>query len=702
MDDSPTQAGASRRKQADDARKKKKYSSKLEPAELRVKSSSNDDTVKSREEIDPSMVFSWFSNVGLKAKETLQHLLLEDDSDHENLYSSEESLRASDGKLVRSPDTSPMKPASKYAKASSRYIYPNGVGKVRVHLISAQRVEVADSAEGDHHAIISVDEFDHSHTSYALTASDFQYAELRTKTVRSSATPVFDKKWTLGVPTYQACVKLALVDSADNSVIGVAKVPIYSLVMGKHGRPADDKKKKKGRRAQEEIIPMRSPHDPSVITGHFSVDITFVEDVQALFLAKIPKQVKAPDEESLSVERLVKHINRFQALINLVGAIFSEYMDLMNWKDAIFTSTMLLIFVYTTLKVNAEYALCCPVFLALCLFTRAYYRRTSGAYEKDTIGRMKANNDPYRPIATLTLAVLETKYGKDPLEPSDPKSSAISDAAPVSLASLWGLSLASVKPAAMLNHKPFISILYRPMRGDFLKLKKTKNEVIAENRTFLIGSIRGADDSSPAIVTSRHTAHAPSDVRSKDAILHNILTPWPKPTQGDVTHVATTRGLSSESEDDLAFVYPLLQPVWKNVISAHTHDSLGTDLEKLPVPPVDKSVEKPKPIKKNKVYVPWEENESEIILSFHREKPSHGLIESLSSAANDIGQVVIPLKSFLDDSTVASSTMVYFCRPHEDVVEICQWYPVVPPVTEVTCMHSNVYLCPIDVFTSDH
>lgn len=666
------------------ALRRKKHSMKVGTTDFRSNISADElkTKKKSHEEIDSSMVFNWFLTVGAQAKETLQHLLLDEgDSDHENedLHSLKEQ-RSSDGKkhVIRNTNTSPTKSPSKYSKPASRYIYSNGVGKVRIHLISAQRVEVIDSAEGDHHAVISLEEFAHGQ-SYALTAADIQYAELRTKTVRSSATPVFDKKWTLGVPTYQSCLKIALIDSGDNSVVGVSKIPIYSMIMGKYGHSID--KKKKHRLIQEEIIPMRNPNDPTIVTGHFSVDISFEEDVQALFLAKIPKQARVPDEESLSVERLVKHIGRFQLLINLVGAIFSEYLDLMNWKDFIFTSTMLLVFVYTALKINAEYALCCPVFLALCLFTRAYYRRVSGTYEKETIGRMKNNNDPYRPIATLTMAVLETKYGKDPLlTNSKPIGNAESN--PVSLASLWGLSLSSLRPH-VIHQKPFIAILYRPMRGDFLKLKK--NEVISENRTFLVGSIRGGDDSGPTIVTSRHSAHAPSDTRSKDAILHNLLMPWPKPPATEITQTVSIANAQDETAEDLAFVYPLLQPVWKNVIASHAQESIA-DLEK-PAMSTDKKSstvpEKQIPAKKNKVYVPWEENESEIILSFHHEKPSHGLIESMTSVVNDIGQVVIPLKSFLDESIKDSDKMVYYRRPSEDVVEICQWFPVIPTISEV-------------------
>lgn len=682
MEDSGLQSETLRRKPSEDARRRRKHSNKFDPNENRLKSSDVGASSKSHEEIDPSMVFSWFSSVGVKAKQALQNLLLEEDSDQDQGYLVD-SAGASDSKSLHDTEPSLVKPASRPSKSSFRYIYPNGVGKLRLHLISAQRLQVSDSAEGDHHAIVSMEEFDGGQ-SFVLSANDFQYAELKTKTVRSSATPVFDKKWTLGVPTYQACLKLALINS-DDGVVGVTKIPIYALVMGKYGRSMEDRKK--GKKTQEEVIPMRSPNDPTIVTGYFNVDMTFEEDVQALFLAKIPKRAKAPDDETLSVERLVKHIGRFQSLINLVGAIFAEYMDLMNWKDAIFTSTMLLVFVYTTLTINAEYALCCPVFLALCLFTRAYQRRVSGAYTKETIERMKPNNDPYRPIASLTLAVIETKYAKDPLA-ANSKVEANSDTTAVSLASLWGLNLSSAKPAPM-HVKPFISVLYRPMRGDFLKLKKTKNEVVAENRTFLIGSVRGGEDIASVTSTYRHTPHTPVDTQSKDAYLHNILTPWPRPARSERLLSAAESGIEEDVTEDLAFVYPLLQPVWKNVIASHPQGD-ADDLNKIEretVSPGDKPAEthghKPKSVKKNKIYVPWDENESEIILQFHRDKPSHGFMESLSVATNDIGTVVIPVRSLLEDSMMPSDRTVYFHKPSEDVLEVCQWYPVVPTVVEV-------------------
>ena len=84
----------------------------------------------------------------------------------------------------------------------------------------------------------------------------------------------------------------------------------------------------------------------------------------------------------------------------------------MDWEDPFLTLSLLVLFVYTTFNINAEYALCCPIFVLLALFTKSLIDRKSGKFRKRWVEDGNGSIAPvekYQPIAIMRLAVVGYK-----------------------------------------------------------------------------------------------------------------------------------------------------------------------------------------------------------------------------------------------------------------------------------------------------
>ena len=77
----------------------------------------------------------------------------------------------------------------------------DGVGRVHVRLIAAFKSRVHDAADGDHYVTASIEGLGVGSSDASPPQSFF-----RSQTVTSSATPVFNRQWTLPAPHYKVCI----------------------------------------------------------------------------------------------------------------------------------------------------------------------------------------------------------------------------------------------------------------------------------------------------------------------------------------------------------------------------------------------------------------------------------------------------------------------------------------------------------------
>jgi hypothetical protein len=90
----------------------------------------------------------------------------------------------------------------------------------------------------------------------------------------------------------------------------------------------------------------------------------------------------------------------------------------MDWENPLLTFALLVLFVYTTLKINAEYAFCCPIFVILFLFTKSLMDRKSGQFRKDWVENGNFNASVEKnlvkrqcpPMALLRVAVIGFRH----------------------------------------------------------------------------------------------------------------------------------------------------------------------------------------------------------------------------------------------------------------------------------------------------
>jgi hypothetical protein len=229
----------------------------------------------------------------------------------------------------------------------------------------------------------------------------------------------------------------------------------------------------------------------------------------------------------------------------------------MQWEDPIYTFFLLVFFVYACLRLDAEYALCVPLFLVVVLMTRSLYRRSAGELERFVIERPPDRDDAaYRPHAVLRVAVCGFKnFTKKSFLSSNPhpmpsfiKISYLPNALapPVTNPTIAGASatesqrqtefVIGIAPTTQSSGvgRPQASAMevghYAPSPG--------KKVPIATS------SIAGAAPSGFSGLLSQLNIISGDTVR--DGMLHNMCDPWPRPRPD--------RGV------DLAFVYPILLP----------------------------------------------------------------------------------------------------------------------------------------------
>ena len=215
--------------------------------------------------------------------------------------------------------------------------------------------------------------------------------EEKSHTVLSSATPVFNVKWTMTATHYRSQLRLHLVDANNDRKVGVAKVTPYFLLQ----READKYGKSDTLPDMEKLTMYDASNEKEEI-GYFKVSISFEEDVKNFFLSLTPKLAQSSPEETLSIERLSRHIDRFKLLLNFFFNIFDEYRSIMNWDNIPLTVFLFAAFVYTCLYIDAEYALCCPLFLCVFLMTRSLRKRRFGIYRKHWIEKGIPDEETYR------------------------------------------------------------------------------------------------------------------------------------------------------------------------------------------------------------------------------------------------------------------------------------------------------------------
>ena len=420
-----------------------------------------------------------------------------------------------------------------------------GVGHLHIRIVSAFKSRVEDAGEGNHYILANVED----------TSREF-----RSKSVFNSASPIFNVKWTIKMEHYRAAVNLFLMDAVTHQKIACSRVSVYATMQ----RDAD-RKYIHWDDAPVEHLPMRSlpigVDTDDDLMGHFCAKVTFEEDVLGLFTGEELHDAPQAPPEQLSVQRLSAHIARFSAIFALIGLWNREYLSIMEWKDPPSTFVILLIFLYCTIHVNAEYALSGVMFLVVALMTRSLFRRNSGQYMRHYVekGIQPMPQLDYRPVALIRVAVLGFRTARH-------SSSVVADT-----------------PTILQRH-PSIKIMFVPMIESDAPSTASPVEAIEHTIGYFGPSANGLGFSVPhphhqsssqskgqqqvsSQVSQLVSTIVGAEVVHKDEILQNVYDPLPTKSTDDSCDKAAF--IKSDSAD-VSLVYPIVQPIRSKVIGLVT------------------------------------------------------------------------------------------------------------------------------------
>lgn len=471
-----------------------------------------------------------------------------------------------------------------------------GVGYMHIHVVSAFKTKVRDVSDGDH---------------YVLACVEDSKREFKSKSVFGSATPIFNVRWTIKMEHYRAAVILYLVDAHTHRRIASCRFSCFSLMQ----RDADCQSRH-WKDSPVEKVPLRNVSDNEEM-GYLKAQVAFEEDLQGLFLGEDLHDAPSSPPELLSVQRLGTHIARFTAIIDLFNQWYAEYLFIMEWKDPMSTAVMFLVFLYFTLKVQAEYALSGVMFVVVVLMTRSYLRRRNGQYIKHYVelGVKATPKFEFKPIARLRLTVLGFRQAD-----------------------------AGSAPGQQPHFsRPTMKLTYQPM-PEVDAATKTAGD---SSESFTIGyfgsSLSGVGFSIPEAsqgVSQLMSNMVGTEAVVKDSIIHSVYDPWP---ESSAIQTAEESGPFVKSETpDLSLVYPVLQPLTAKVAiggvlvsKAKPVDGPGgrersrssptlldgsqhsTNSEKVTTASKASSTAAPAaPSSTTATYLPWEHNESTVKISF--------------------------------------------------------------------------------------
>ncbi len=523
-----------------------------------------------------------------------------------------------------------------------------GVGRIFIHLMQVTKHNVNDTAEGDHYVL--------------LTLEDTDYEE-RSQRIISSATPVFDIKRVMIAPHYRALLRIYLVDASTDRKVAVATTSPYALMQRDADKYSSDWTK-----VPFENVPMHDLQDDKVEIGYLSVKIQFEEDITSLFLSSMPRIASNSPDEVLSVERLSQHIERFKALIAFGNDCFAEYCYIMDWENVALTLTLLIVFLIMVFRVDAEYALCCPLFLLVILMTRSLLRRRNGLYRKKWIEKGIDNLPDSASVSVLRIAVCDYRN--------------------ITYNFQENRLLSAITNTQQSIRNPYVKLsLVLPAKSsavpinDVKGLKNERRELVigticGDSIGTGIGGIVGAGIGGISSVTNKALATTGplstiitslnsiirNEPQSKENVLQNILDPWPAAEAGKE---------GREIPVHTSFVYPILQPyVETTMIKVDDNDQFlnsneeeeeeerrrgGKQAQQAPSKPIS--------------LLPWSQNESIIKLSLFEKNPS-ALLDTF------IGTVNVKLNTLLTTNGSDKNLNSAFKAGIQE--EVSGWFDIVP------------------------
>lgn len=345
--------------------------------------------------------------------------------------------------------------------------------------------------------------------------------------------------------------------------------------------------------------------------------------------------------ESVSVDRLRVHIDRFKSLVDLFGAlnrfkmlpknsifvltsVIREHKKIMDWEDPKYTVFLLVGFTSAILFIDAEYALSVPLFIVVVLMTKMWFYRSSGGFRKQLIEKdTDVDLAPYKPYAYIRVAVGDVKH--------------------IGSSNQFGgghpcpqfTKITLIQPEVSLKTVEDSSTTSFEYSEHIIALVPMKHSLGKSIRPVSSGSAIGTGSGISQLLSNLNIIK--SDAK-KDGILQNVLDPWPRQQPSNSV--------------DISYLYPILQT------------NISTDVKHRSSNEVDNSQGASSddiPLNKSK-FRQWAEIQGKIKFTFYGDSPEQSFVDST------LGSITVPLKDLLRDFDSVSSGGL---QP-----EVSGWYPI--------------------------
>eukprot|EP00752_Nemacystus_decipiens_P018720 g16783.t1 len=245
--------------------------------------------------------------------------------------------------------------------------------------------------------------------------------EVRTEAVFQTPDPVFERTWVFIAPSYDAVVTIDLVDASTDRPVGRFETTVIALLQADYDAHAVGRTPPSQGHRDIRLVPPTAEEDEDNVTGLLKARVEFDENTEAFFgpngilgpqggnmVRSVPRRQKA----DLGVETLKLLMARIKAVFLWLKVAKDCYARVMSWENPALSSFSLLVFVYLTLVANAEYLLALLPFSLLLFMTWGFLSRRSGGYVQgwvsaESAGAASSANDAgFRPVGTLKVAVV--------------------------------------------------------------------------------------------------------------------------------------------------------------------------------------------------------------------------------------------------------------------------------------------------------
>jgi hypothetical protein len=422
------------------------------------------------------------------------------------------------------------------------------------------------------------------------------------------------------------------------------------------------------------------------------LSIHFEENRQDYFYSSKPLSLSVVDE-SLSVERLGIHIARFTHIISMIQNIYVEYCFMMSWEDPLYTMSLFIYFLFCTLRVDPAYALSVIVSIPVLLMTHSFWKRYTGrfvqTYIRDSNQTKSQELLEYRPVTTLRITVVAMRRKVLHHEQQSAHRFEIGHGhghSDNNYQNEYGSLHPTIRVTWLCREKGN-GKLSNPMEstssltGDaseaFQQPDNPPNVFQPATHELLIGTL-----SNQISLTTYSEMWKRSKDSQRDALLHDVLDPWPLDRSAASTPSWLSSSLNTENGvilsrcKDIALVYPLLQQrrTQAQIVAERERErSLRKQQQRMQRNRDENELETDRrsragselsypldTFEREEFFVPWSQSDSSIRLA---------LLEQ--DGEREEGEVVIPIKDILQSGTLN-------IQPGSKFVELFQWYKIEP------------------------